>query len=139
MSNLGIQIREHLLGKSEISTIVGDRVHQNTIPDTVERPTVWFQRRGTQNEDTLDSEPGEEPFRQMFDLEVASPDIDATLDLADLVRARFHNHRGDFGTTGGGKLQGCFVEDQDDDYQRRLGSGDVGIHVSAFSIEIIPR
>lgn len=136
MSDVGINLRKHLLGDAAIAAVVGERIHQNKVPQGFDRPTIWFMRRTTENEEDLACEAGEQPFRQTFDLEVATYDIDTTIDTATLVRSRLHNHRGEFGD---GKVQGVFVEDHDDDYFPKTGSSDDGLHVAALSITIVPR
>lgn len=139
--NLAEDFRAFCIAQPTVAAFVGSsageaRVHQSRAVrgmDELEYPFAVFFRRGTENEDSLDDEVGQLPFRVYFDIECASNDLDESQDLADALRNVLHMYRGPLGT---GSVQGIFVEDHDDDYQPRMASEDGATFVSSLQVEI---
>lgn len=133
-------LRDFLADDATIAGIVGaapnSRIHYGHTPQGFNRPFLWYQRRGTEDDELLDDEAGAMPLRVFFDLECVSLVVSEMDALAAAVRQRLANHRGSF---GGMTVLGIFVRDQDDDYVPRNVSGDVGLHLAAFDVEIIPK
>lgn len=133
MASIGEDLRTFLLADAGISAAVGTRIHQDIAPQGYDGQYIWFGRGGTENEDMLDSVAGEKSFREFFDIETISRDINESLSLAALVKGK-HNSRATFGS---GTIQGLFVTDHADDYIPRGIGQDSGLFVAALQLEIV--
>lgn len=131
--SIGEDLLTYLLADSSIASAVGTRCHQNKAPHGYDGQYIWFGRAATENADAIDDAAGTAPFRQYFDVECCSDDIDEAIDLADLVKAK-HLARGSFGA---GTIQGVFVTDHADDYIPRGVNSDEGMHVAALQLELV--
>ena len=131
-----------LLSRDEISKVVGgERVGQNNIRQewATEGAYIVFFRRGTEGEHAIDDAPGNEPFRQYFDVEIYGTDIAEVDQLAETLksgRAEFSGYNLYRGNFGQGKVQGVFVTDHNDDYQPRLSMSDEGLHAAFLDLQI---
>ena len=129
------------LSRPEIDAVVSGRIAQNNMRQewATDGTYIIYFHRGTDGEHTTDSPPGEEPFRQFFDLEVYGPDIAAVDELAETLKSGKGNftgynlYRGQFGQ---GAVQGIFVTDHNDDYQPRTTMHDEGLHAAFLDIQI---
>lgn len=135
-------IRLDFLARDEISNpLGGERIAQNNLRQEWANDGTYlvYFRRGTDGEHTLDSSPGEEPFRQFFDLEIYGTDVAEVDGLADTIKngsgafSGYNLYRGNFGQ---GQVQGIFVSDQNDDYQPRVTFQDEGLHAAFVDIQI---
>lgn len=133
-STLGEDLRAFFLADGPISSAVGGaRIHQNMAPEQYAGRYLWFGRAGTQPEDAHDDAVGERPFRELFDLEAISEDLDEAEALADLLRGK-DKYRG---ALGSGTVQALRITDQDDDYLPRGDDSDEGRHVAALELQVI--
>ena len=131
--SIGVDLRTWLLDDAAIAAIVGDRVHQNTVPqDTGEAPYIYYSMSITDRTQDPDmNNPSPVPYRVQWDIECISRDIDESLNLAELVGAR-EQYRGSFGN---GYVAGIFITSQNDEYQPRGISDDDGWHVSTLDLQ----
>lgn len=136
MADVGENLRSFLLSSTAILEIVGQRVHQDAVPETSEEAFIWYSQRSSESPFAcLDDEAGVEPDVVSFDVECVSDDIAEAKRLAAAVRA-LCPHRGTFGA---GAAQLVTVEDQNDDYVPRSDMSDEGRNVCALSIDVYPR
>jgi hypothetical protein len=134
MSELGVDLRAELLGRAAVTAIVGGRVHEGHVPETYSGAYIWIGRGAVEHDRVIDQAAGEDPFREFWDLECHSRDLDEAQDLAALARG-LDSHRGQFGD---GSVQAVFVGDHADDYvPRGLSEDELGTHVAALSLEIV--
>lgn len=120
-----------LLSDADVTHLVGQRVHANHVPEKSSYPHIWLARSGKEKDRDLDGQGG--ITRHLFDLECISPDLGDAQDVADAVDDRLAGHRGTFGTR---RVQGVFLDDQDDDYIPRGTGGDDGLMVVAQQVTI---
>lgn len=134
MPDVAERLRTFLIAGASVTTIVGQRVHQNMVPESSAPPYLWFRRSRTDEPRTLD---GGSPsgYEQFFDIECVSEDLSEAQTLAYAVRDRLNNYRGSFADS---TVKGIFVEDHSDDYVPRSVSSDDVAHVAALSVQIIP-
>jgi len=130
-------IRTAILDVTELSDRVGgNRVAENNAQAAWLReggPYVVYLRRSTDGEHTLDSAPGEEPFRQYFDVECYGTDVAKVDELAEAIKRTMNLYRGNFGQ---GSVQGVFINDHTDDYQSRVNIADAGLHGAFLDMQI---
>ena len=128
-------LRTFVLADAGIAAIVGDNVSQNKIPQGTDQvPAIWFRRATSTDELTLAANVGNTvQFREEFDLEAVSEDLDEAEALGELLKA-FQSRRGSFGA---GTVQGVFVDDASDFYRPVNTTGDDGRHVASISFEIV--
>lgn len=137
MADLGENLRTFLLADATILGLVSTRAAQGVVPQERAQPYLWFELRGTENDDCLDDAVGHVPWKYLFDVECIANDIDTAQALAARVKAIAHLYRGSFGTQN---VMGVFVEDHNDEYVPRGAGSDMdGLHVAALSLEIIPQ
>jgi len=108
---------------------------QGVVPEQIVTPYIWFSRGSTEDLDTLDASPGEQPFMTAFNVEAISDDLDEAQDIAAALKARLNKYRGAFADS---TVKGIFVTDHNDDYYPRGLGADEGRHVAALRVEIIP-
>lgn len=135
MSNLSVNFRKFLLAQSSLARKVAARIHQDHIPQSSSAPYVYFSRQNAEFLTCLDSEVGEQPHAQSFAIECIGRDIGDAQELGDEIRA-INNYKGTFGDTS---VQAVFVEDQSDDYEPRVLSGDDGAFSCNLRVTIYPR
>lgn len=124
----------YLLTKSAITTLVGSRVVMAKAPQGDALPYLWVNRGTSEDEDDLAANSGSTTqFRETFDVEAVSDDLDEAQTLAQQVKS-LHKTRGDFGS---GSVQGLFVSDHTDNYQPTNISADDGRHVATAEIEVV--
>lgn len=133
MRDLGKDIRSFLLSQATVKNIVSG-VHQSSVPAKPDKSYVWFTRAGSEALDALGDTAGAEPFRQVFDMECISDNLDRAQRLADAITDLFPMR----GTFGSASVQGAFVTTQDDYSDYRGVANDRFSHVAALSLEIIP-
>lgn len=133
MSDLAEDLRAFLIGTAEIQAIIGQRVHQDHVPQNMARPYIWLRQSGVEEDPCLDGAVGADPLRVFFDIECCATVNATSKELAGEVRGVLHHHRGQLGTRS---VPGVFVREHDDDYVPRNG-GDPGIYVATFSLEIV--
>ena len=137
MATIDEDLKAFLEADPAISAVVVDRICENHVPQAIDTPFIWFARTGDDDEYCLDDEPGSGPFRFQFSIECVDEDIGTSANLAALVKHRLNKvaNKSSFGST---TVQGCWCENQSDDYISRAGGGDSGFHVSALSAEVVP-
>ena len=134
MPSIGEDLRTFLLADGGISTAVGgERCYQNEAVENYEGSYIWYQRNDTEPLQPLDEAAGTRPWTEYLDIEAISESIDGAIDLGDLIRGK-HATRG---TCGAGTVSGSFIQSQSDSYVPRGDASDDGLHVCAFSLQIV--
>lgn len=133
MATVGEDLIAYLVANSGVNNLVGNRVHANRVPETSKYPLIWLARGGKQRDKDLEGQGG--ITRHLFDLECISPQLEQSLDVADAVDSTdcLAGHRG---TLGSRRVQGVFVEDQDEEYVPRGNADDEGLFVAALQVTI---
>jgi len=126
--SFGSDMRQFLLGRTDIAQLIGTRAHQNHVPAGYGGTYLWFARSGHAAADTLDMAAGDDPFETTWDVECISSAPDEAMDLAELVLG-LHGYRGAFGE---GTVQGIFVETQTDGYVPQGVGLDEALEVGAL-------
>jgi len=134
MASIGEDLRTFVLASTDVSADVGSRMHQNVVPQAQQQtlPRIWYRRGGKADDLDLDGTKGQ-LIATTFDVECIAASVDAAMDLADVVHDRLHGYRGSF---GGRTVKGCFIDDQDDDYEPKGIGSDDGLTVAALSLRI---
>src|SRR5438128_874585 len=112
---------------TKLASLVNVPVQQNVIAETTGFDRVWYQRRGAATD--VDLLGNQLLTNTEFDVECVSIDIDTAESLASTVKTALN---GFFGLMGSTHVLGCFVEDQQDDYQTMSNDADTGEHVAAL-------
>jgi hypothetical protein len=137
MSSIGENLRTFIVGSTSLSTYFDaidgiGTVEQNTIRQDAPSPRIWYQRN--QQSEDLDVDGTGGLVESTWDIEVHSESPDGqSLDIADVLKARLHGHKGAFGDQS---VQGVFVEDHDDDYLPKGVASEDGLYVAALSAKI---
>ncbi len=136
MADVAENLRAWLLDDSTIDTQVGStRVGQLRSLQEWSYPRITFFRTGTEDElKTLDSPVGEAPFRNFFDIECASEDVDAAADLAERIKTIGNNYSGSFGDM---TVNTLLIEDHNDDYIPKGVYDDAAVFVSSLAVQVI--
>lgn len=134
MADIAENLRTFILTSSTLTAFVADRVHHGHVPANKEETYIYFSRSNRAYEHTLDSEAGEAPRAEYFDMECCSRNPNASNNLADAVRGLFPMR----GTFGDATIKGAFVNDQDEDYIPLNNAADEGVTVQALQMEICP-
>lgn len=133
MNTVGEELRRLLIDQTDIRSYVGNRVHQNHMPEKSEYPAVGFIRSGQFQDVTLDGASG--PKRAEFDLECMAETVGEAESLSDEVWGYLHGLT-TVGTSDFRTFHGVFCESQDDDYIPRVAGSDEGVTVSSLSVTI---
>jgi len=136
MADTAEDLRTFLLADATILATVSTRCGQVRAMQDWAEPFLLFFRTGTDGdtERTLNQSVGTKPFREFFDLECVSDNLDEAADLAERIKTYADQFSGTFGGT---TIQGMFVTDHDDDYQPRGISDDEAQFVNALRVELI--
>lgn len=133
MASVGVDLCKYLRSQSSIAAKVGRAVFHRHVPQPAPRRFIYVVRTGLDNERCL-GESGDPAFRHRYTAEaIADTETEADA-IADLIRAI----DGASGTFGGRTVQAVFVDDQADDYEPKGIGSDLGYHIAAVSIEVIP-
>jgi len=139
MATIGENIRTVLVADSTgVNALVSGRVHQNSVPESLTMPRVWYTRASSFED--MDNGGIGGLTDSSWDIECHAEDLDVALNLATAVKTLLNGKSGDFGSTADAdQVQGIFVEDHDDDYlPKGLGENDDNhIHVAAISAQIL--
>ncbi len=132
MSDLGKQLRSFLLADSAISSVVGEKVIEDRIPELDETPYVWFQQSGEEASDALNCEYIESTS---YSIEVFSDTIEQTRTLTQAVKDRI---REVIRTTSQfeGDVEFAEITSADDDYIPKSVDADDGTHIGALFVEL---
>jgi len=125
-----------LIADVNIAAKVGTRVHYQRVPQGYIDDYIWLARSGSSDDEdrAMDDASGASyHFREFFDVECISQDLDDAVSLALLVK-KFDSKRD---TLGNGTVQAIFVRDHADDYVARGVSGDDGSFVGALQFELV--
>ena len=133
MADVETRFKKHLQGDSSVAGKVGDRIHNDHVPQDKSRPYVWYRRRLTTPHPTLGSAAGEVPHEFIFDVETIAKTNREAKQVAEYVRARLHCYRGTFDDS---TVQGIFVVEQDSDYEPEGTGGDTGVFFMAFGAQV---
>lgn len=130
----GIGLRALLLADTELTNIIGARVHHNHVPSKPGANYVWFASSTTQESDVIDASAGDEPLSITYDLECVSLASQAdAVAMKARVRGVLNKYRGTIGDT---TTQGIFVEELPEDYQPKGVPGDQGAYVQACRVQV---
>jgi hypothetical protein len=133
MADAGEDLRSYIVADSTINGIISTRCFQNTVPETATLPFIWFVRRGVEFLEIL-GEAESTPYREYYDFECVSDEVDQAIDLADAVRARL---QGTSGSIGAGTYQWVDVTDQSDTYIPRNIADDERLTIASLAVEVI--
>lgn len=139
MSDVSSRFRDFLLADANIARLVGQRVHEDHVPQRVaakDYPFIWYRKRSATGFETLDSANGEQARDFSFDVELVAKSQSTAKELSELVRTRCNCYRGTYGDS---TCQGVFVQDQDDSYLPRNIGGDDGLFVPALDVRVITQ
>jgi hypothetical protein len=134
MAAVSEDLRTFTIADATVAAIVSDRMHELHVPQSELKPHVYYGRINTEDERTLDSAVGEEPFRNLFTVEcwgLTPEDADV---LAGAIRDRLNNYRGTFASR---TVQGVFVSSQSDDYEPKSEGSDKGLYLAALAVEVV--
>lgn len=133
MASVGIDFCKFLRANAGIAGKVGKNVFHRHVPQPAPARFIYLRRSGFRDERCL-GESGDPAFSHLYDVEVIAENDEEADAIADLVRAL----DGTSGTFGGRTIQGIFVNDQSDDYEPRAVGSDLGWHIPAFTVEVVP-
>lgn len=133
MADAGEDLRTYIVADTTVGGIIGTACYQNTVPETVSLPFVWFVRRGVEFLEIL-GETETKPYREYYDIECVADGVDDAIDLCDAVRARL---QGTSGTIGAGTYQWVDVTDQSETYVPRNIADDERLTIAALAVEVI--
>jgi hypothetical protein len=138
MSDTAEQLRAFVLASSDVKAIIGDRMYEDKVPQSMlanPLPFIWFSTRLETPANVLNGSVGELPDNITFDLECVSRNKPTSKDLARVTRALLNNYRSSTSTDfGGGSTKGVFVLDKDSDYAPV--NGDTGQYVQALDVQV---
>lgn len=133
MADTAENFRTFLLTDATITSLVGTRVFQNSVPQAKDLPYIWFTRRRVAYLEVL-GETGATPYQEFFDVECVDDDVDGAIDLAEAVRAQVNGHSGTMGTA---TYQWVNVQDQFEDYVPRNLDADEFLSIASLNVEVI--
>ena len=133
MATVSEDLRTFTMADSTVASLVGD-MHELHVPQVESKPYIYFARISSEDERSLDSAVGEEPFRNLFIVECWAETPEDADTAAGAVRDRLNNYRG---TMGSRTVQGVFVSSQSDEYDPRGDGSDRGFYLSALSVEVV--
>ncbi len=136
MADTAEDLRTFLLADATILATVASRCGQVRAMQDWTEPYIVFFRTGVDSdtERLANQSTGTKPFREFFDIECISDNLDEAADLAERIKTIGDQFSGTFGGT---TVQGIFVEDHDDDYQPRSISDDESNYVTALRVEVV--
>lgn len=134
MATLEENLTAFLLADAPLAALVGDRVHAGHAEQEEDEPYLIFFRAGTDDERTTDQTPGNEPFRNLFDVEIYGTDVAAVHAVAAAVKACCDCYVGTFGDS---TVKAIFVEDHTDNYVPKNLDTDEVTHFAALQLEIV--
>ena len=133
MTTLGENLRTKLLEDVELRNLVGNRVHQNHVPQRGGDAYIYFAVDSTQEDETIDGAAGSQPLSTTFAVECIAIDSQAK---ADAIKARvrtLNKYRGAMGTA---TAKGVFVTDYQEEYHPRGLGADAGGHVAVCQVQV---
>lgn len=133
MASVGVDFCKFLKANTNIAAKVGRHVYHRHVPQPAPAQFIYLKRTSFRHERCL-GDTGDPAFSHTFAVEVIAENEEEADELADLIRGL----DGASGTFGGRTIQGMFVEDQDDDYEPKAIGSDLGWHIPAFSVEVVP-
>lgn len=131
MANIQEDLRTFIRASTAITDIVGTRVHYNYAPAVSVKPLIWFRVKSDKEPLTLDNVGG--MHEAMVDIECVGADPDEMLDLADVVKSRFHGYTG---AVGSHSCKAAFMSDKDDEYIPKSSQADEGSHIASFTLDL---
>jgi hypothetical protein len=115
-----------------LGTLTALPIQQGKIDETQPTARVWFQQQSSNTSVLNNGTPYLDDT--IFDVEVASLDIDQAQREANTIRTALNGYRGLMIFQ---PVQGVFVSDAADDYIPRNLNADEGFQVCAFQVRII--
>ena len=133
------------LRSNEQINALADEIAVGEVPEDADgnplvKTWIWIEQYSEDDSLDLDGDSGLTEYH--FDCECCSLDNAKAKRLGRLVKKLIQGHAGDFGTieidgvTKTGSVQGTFVEDKDEDYERRNDFGDTDITVIALDLQV---
>jgi len=139
MADYGKEIIQYMMDDPKIKEFVdGKRIHQNTVPQTMDEEYIWFIRRGSGEEEDQCVDQDRHDFRVYYDVEIHSPNINRAIDMAEVVKLRFDRMTNwpEFGRRGAILLD---IQDHSDDYIPRNNFSEDGLDVASLDLQVIAR
>lgn len=121
-------IRDRLLSVPAIANKLGTRIHYQHIPQSSQYPHLFFSRRGSSNEPTMDSLG---IIRDRFIVEVVTKTFDDELITAIIESLQFEGIQLDSMCVATSDL-----EEADDDYAFESAAGDSALCMHAFVLTL---
>lgn len=132
MADIGENFRTFVLEDTNISAVVGTNMEQNKVDQDTDTPFIYYSR--TAESEDMDHAGNGGISDITFSVQCVDEDIDASLSLAELVKARLDGYKGAFGTQ---RVLAVFVNDRNDDYYQKPDGGDIGFHVASLSVRVL--
>lgn len=104
-------LTSYLQGVTAVTTLVGRKIFQAPAHELELPPYVVFMRSGRQGERDIEGNASVE--QTYFDVESRGLTQQTAEAVGDAIRTALHGTRGTWGSL---RVQGAFVDDQDDDY-----------------------
>lgn len=130
---IGEDIRRWLLGLPEVTGIVGDRIHQNKVPQDTTAAYIFYVQASADSDTGSTLGESDQLMDETYDIEVISTDLGEALQVKSAIQTR-HKHRGPFGT---GRVQCLLMEQVADDYVPKGVQSDQGWNVAPLDMRIL--
>lgn len=131
MTTMPSDLRTLITGTTAVTGLVSTRVYYNKTPQSGARPFVWYRITNDNEPLTMDGVGG--MHESYIDIECVGATEASAQAVADAVKGRLHGYAG---TMGNVSCKGAFLEDKDDDYVPLSTSGEDGLHVIAYSLNL---
>lgn len=132
-------LKAFIQGGTPITAIVGNRIIINRVEIAQAKvgPYIFLAQVSADSERALDDAVGTEPFSRMFTLECWGRSMRQAAQLGEFIHDRLDGYGGGsaFGDT---TVKRIFVTPEGTDYQPITPGGEVGLHLYALSVEVIP-
>lgn len=132
MTTMPQDLRTFIIGSTSITSLISTRCHYNKMPQSSQRPNIWFRVTSDTEPRTMDGVGG---IHEAFvDIECAGLTEDSTQAVADVLKPRLDGYKG---TMGNVTANGAFLSDKDDDYVPFSNENDPeGVHVISFGLHL---
>lgn len=132
MTTMPQDLRTFVVGTTGVTGLISTRCHYNHIPESSQRPHIWFRVTNDDEPLTMDGVGG--IHEADVDMECAGNTEDSAQAVADALKTRLHGYKG---TMGNISAKGAFLSNKDDDYAPFSNESDEGVHVIAYSLRLV--
>jgi hypothetical protein len=135
MASVGVDFCKFLRANTSIAAKVGPAVYHRHVPQPPPSRFIYLVREGFRHERCL-GEAADPAFSHYYAVEAIAENEEEADAIADIIRGLDGRP---YGTTFGGRtLKGLFIEEQSDDYEPKAVGSDLGYHIPALRVEVIP-